>query len=125
VGLLLLRAAAGIVLLVQGMSLLVDGNDSILKNSIIALLAVASGVSLMFGFMTPFGSVLATLLNALIALSWLPQEVSSVVQTKQAGLVAVIATALALLGPGAFSIDSRLFGRREIVIPQFPKPPKL
>ena len=27
-----------------------------------------------------------------------------------------IAAALALLGPGAFSVDARLFGRREIVI---------
>jgi hypothetical protein len=30
--------------------------------------------------------------------------------------VAAIAIALALLGPGAFSVDARLFGRREIVI---------
>lgn len=123
-GLLLLRAVSGILLLVQGVSLLVNGNNPIVQNLIVGLLAVASGVSLMFGFMTPFGSVLATLLNAAIALSWLPQEASSVVQTKQAELVGVIAIALALLGPGAFSIDSRLFGRREIVIPQFQKPPK-
>jgi len=124
VGLLLLRAVSGILLLVQGVSLLVNGNNPIVQNLIVGLLAVASGVSLMFGFMTPFGSVLATLLNAAIALSWLLQEASSVVQTKQAELVGVIAIALALLGPGAFSIDSRLFGRREIVIPQYPKPPK-
>ena len=123
-GLLLLRAVSGILLLVQGVSLLVNGNNPIVQNLIVGLLAVASGVSLMFGFMTPFGSVLATLLNAAIALSWLLQEASSVVQTKQAELVGVIAIALALLGPGAFSIDSRLFGRREIVIPQYPKPPK-
>jgi len=29
----------------------------------------------------------------------------------------VTAVAIALLGPGAFSLDGRLFGRREIVIP--------
>jgi hypothetical protein len=30
----------------------------------------------------------------------------------------VMAATVLLLGPGAFSLDSRLFGRREIVIPQ-------
>jgi hypothetical protein len=35
--------------------------------------------------------------------------------TAAVGLAAAIA--LGLLGPGAFSIDARLFGRREIFIP--------
>jgi len=30
--------------------------------------------------------------------------------------LAIICIALALLGPGAFSLDARLFGRREIII---------
>jgi uncharacterized membrane protein YphA (DoxX/SURF4 family) len=32
--------------------------------------------------------------------------------------LAAIAAALVLLGPGAFSLDARLFGRREIIIPE-------
>jgi uncharacterized membrane protein YphA (DoxX/SURF4 family) len=32
--------------------------------------------------------------------------------------LAVVAVVIALLGPGAFSIDARLFGRREILIPR-------
>jgi uncharacterized membrane protein YphA (DoxX/SURF4 family) len=31
--------------------------------------------------------------------------------------VAVVAATVILLGPGAFSLDARLFGRREIIIP--------
>jgi hypothetical protein len=31
--------------------------------------------------------------------------------------VATVAGAVALLGPGALSLDARLFGRREIVFP--------
>ena len=33
------------------------------------------------------------------------------------GVLAVISVAIALLGPGAYSLDGYLFGRREIVIP--------
>ena len=32
-------------------------------------------------------------------------------------LAAIIAVAIVFLGPGAFSLDARLFGRREIIIP--------
>jgi len=32
--------------------------------------------------------------------------------------LAAISAALVLLGPGAFSLDARLFGRREIIIPK-------
>jgi hypothetical protein len=31
--------------------------------------------------------------------------------------VMAVSTAIALLGPGAFSLDARLFGQREIIIP--------
>ncbi len=30
--------------------------------------------------------------------------------------IVVLSTSIALLGPGAFSIDARMFGRREILI---------
>jgi len=80
---------------------------------------MGSGVSVLLGFLTPLGSLLATLFNVAIALSWLPPQHADLFQTEPAAaLVAVIAAALAFLGPGAFSIDSRLFGRRQIVIPQ-------
>ena len=32
--------------------------------------------------------------------------------------LAAMSAALVLLGPGAFSLDARLFGRREIIIPE-------
>jgi len=37
-------------------------------------------------------------------------------------LVAVIAAAVLCLGPGAFSLDALLFGRREVEIPKNPRP---
>ncbi len=36
----------------------------------------------------------------------------------------LILVALVFLGPGAFSLDARLFGRREIIIPGTHRPPK-
>jgi uncharacterized membrane protein YphA (DoxX/SURF4 family) len=53
----------------------------------------------------------------LLAVSWTPSSVSIVdVDGTAALLIAVDAIALALLGPGAHSIDAHLFGRREITI---------
>jgi hypothetical protein len=37
-----------------------------------------------------------------------------------ATLALVIAAAVVCLGSGAFSVDSRLFGRREVIIPKHP-----
>jgi uncharacterized membrane protein YphA (DoxX/SURF4 family) len=117
--LLLLRATAGIILIAQGLSALGNGAFSNLTTSIVAFFTIASGASVLFGFLTPVGSVFAALVSAAIALSWLPQDVLNMVETKPAALlISVIATAVASLGPGAYSVDSRLFGRREIVIPQ-------
>jgi hypothetical protein len=33
-------------------------------------------------------------------------------------LIGVILVEILLVGPGAYSIDSRMFGRREIIIPR-------
>jgi hypothetical protein len=35
-----------------------------------------------------------------------------------AALLATLSAAVALVGPGAFSVDARLFGRREIILPR-------
>ena len=124
-GLLLLRATVGILLIAQSSYVLVNGFDSTVSVWVLTLIVASSGLSLLVGFMTPVGSVMSALVVAGIALNWLPQDVLSVFQNKLgASLVAAMAVALALLGPGAYSIDSRLFGRREIVIPQFPRVPK-
>lgn len=89
-GLLLLRALAGVTLLVRG-ARFVD----VLPDAI----ALAAGFLLLVGFMTPIAAALAI--------------VSAPLQLEQS----VLAASLLLLGPGALSIDARLFGRREITIP--------
>jgi len=77
--------------------------------SIIVLL-LASAACLLLGFVTPVAAVLIGLTSLGLAL-W---TTSYPIQELE---VVVLATVIALLGPGAFSIDARMFGRREILIP--------
>ena len=39
--------------------------------------------------------------------------------------VIILAVTIALLGPGAFSLDARMFGRREILVPNTSRSAKL
>lgn len=87
------RAGAGLLIL----RITVAAGVVLQTESALALFAAAPLVA---GFMTPAMALVA----AVIALM------------SGASYIAAIAFALALLGPGAFSVDARLFGRREIVI---------
>jgi len=50
--------------------------------------------------------------------AWFPKiNAAQPVTLMTAALFAVIALAVICLGPGAYSLDARLFGRREIIIP--------
>ncbi|HTB94187.1 MAG TPA: hypothetical protein VK728_15245 [Candidatus Sulfotelmatobacter sp.] len=85
---------------------------------LIAVLLLMSGLFVLIGFLTPIFSPLACLECLGGALSWFPFPLSSFSCSKlaMAQLIAISA-AIVLLGPGAFSIDARLFGWKEIVIP--------
>lgn len=104
IGLLLLRLALGGSLLVRGVGSLEGGEPS---RWITALLLVASGSLLLIGFLTPVAAIVAIV--AIVAMFF------------RGGtdlLLILLATAVALVGPGAVSVDSRRFGRREIKLPR-------
>jgi hypothetical protein len=64
------------------------------------------------GLFTPAVCVVA----ALVVVFHLPHEID--LQTLNLALLIAITAALAILGPGAYSVDSRLFGRR-LLAPAF------
>jgi uncharacterized membrane protein YphA (DoxX/SURF4 family) len=116
-GLFLLRASAAIGVVVEGVACLHDWHSQPnIITLMVAVPAMASGALLLIGYLTPLAAVLAMLINVACLFAWIPApDVFSARST--VALAAVIAGALVCLGPGAFSLDSRLFGRREIIIP--------
>ena len=105
VALLLLRVALAIMLVQTTTSqLLAWGGE------LAALAPTAVGMALCVGFLTPGAAALCVALEV----------VSSLTGTRsfEAWHLCVIldAVALGLLGPGGYSIDGRLFGRRLVVL---------
>jgi putative oxidoreductase len=106
-GLLLIRLSLGVTLIYPGAAMLLGKSPApIFFRQIIE---AAAGVLVVAGLWTPMSATLAALDQIWIALS---------VQSAQKGdewvhiLLAVLCASLAMLGPGAWSVDARLFGRR-------------
>lgn len=118
-GLLLLRAVLGASFLVLAFALVAARGTWHLVGGAVAGVA---GISLVVGFLTPLAVSLG-LVAVSVALASPPPSI--IAETKVAAAIAVIAVAaaVALLGPGAFSLDARRFGRREITIPRHRSPP--
>jgi uncharacterized membrane protein YphA (DoxX/SURF4 family) len=82
------------------------------------LAALAAGVLLLIGYLTPIAGAAVGLGAIGVELSLLPACASTLFDSRPAIVFAVtMLVAILLLGPGAFSLDARIFGRREIIIP--------
>jgi uncharacterized membrane protein YphA (DoxX/SURF4 family) len=126
VALFLLRAIVGLTAIVQGFLYLSRGGKPSAAGLIFGVLLTISGICLMIGFLTPIGSILAGVGCVASDSSWLPAPAITLFDNQLVSLeMVVMAVSLALLGPGAFALDARLFGRREIVIPPAPRDPKV
>lgn len=121
----MLRAAVGVASMTQGAAYLGVNGPSAAGTTLAGAVAMLCGVALLVGFLTPVASGFVTLGTAAIAFSWSPLSAQNYFATKPtAAFVAVVATAVILLGPGAISFDARLFGRREIIIPHARRSPQ-
>ena len=113
IGLLLLRLLTGVALIHFGIANLLEAPP--LATVVLQSIGVAAGLFLLVGLWTPVAGGLAAIVKVLVALSryfshsgdpWSP-----VTQ-------AVLSAVLAMVGPGAWSIDARLFGRKHIDLPE-------
>lgn len=125
IGLLLLRAMVGLTATAEGIFYLSGPSSSSSTNWLLGAVLITSGGALVAGFVTPYAALLVGLCFLGTVLSWFPAPSSGLHDARQVAFgMMITAAALALLGPGAFSLDGRLFGRREIVIPPATRPPE-
>ena len=102
-----MRLAAGGALLLHGAAALTAGAAP--ASTALHLLGAATGLLLLVGLWTPIAASLAAIYAALHVV-FNPAHPGFYV------LLAALAAALALLGPGGWSVDSRLFGWKRLEI---------
>lgn len=109
-GLFMQRLVTGIVLLFHGIVAL---NQFPAAGPIVPqIIAAVLGLFILAGFSTPLAGALLVIIEVWIALAGAGNELSFV--------LAVLGGTLAMIGPGAWSIDARLFGRKHIAISEMP-----
>jgi putative oxidoreductase len=107
VGLLLLRGAAGSSLIAR--SILVLGNTPTFGTVFFQLFIATAGLLLIAGLWTPVVAAAMVLLELWRIISRYGDPATDI-------LLCTLALAIALLGPGAWSVDARLFGWKRIDI---------
>jgi uncharacterized membrane protein YphA (DoxX/SURF4 family) len=106
IALLLLRMALGVNLLHGFLDVQVNLNTSWML-ALLSTVAIGSCI----GLLTPVTAALSALIELVI---W---HFSGGAVAALHFCAILVAVALAMLGPGAYSLDAKLFGRRQVVFP--------
>ena len=104
-GLLLMRVIAGVALILQALESL--RTEPRLAVAVADVLAIVAGLLLLPGLWTPIAGLLTALLSFWSVFSTPGDALSDI-------LLGTLGVALALLGPGSWSVDARLFGWKRI-----------
>jgi uncharacterized membrane protein YphA (DoxX/SURF4 family) len=117
IGLVLLRSVIGLTAVWQGVLCLAT-KDAGATVRIVGGIAVLTGILLVTGFRTRLASFLIALDIAFIWLYGFALPTRDLFEGWLPTLFAeTMSMAVIFLGPGAFSIDAYLYGRKEIIIP--------
>jgi uncharacterized membrane protein YphA (DoxX/SURF4 family) len=108
-GILLLRLLAGAALIYQGVTAISSNLHSALFMP--QMLGAAAGLLILGGLWTPVVGSLAGMAEMCIAFSHPEAQLLAI-------MLAGIAISLAMIGPGAWSIDARLYGRKQLLPPE-------
>jgi uncharacterized membrane protein YphA (DoxX/SURF4 family) len=107
VGLLLLRLAVGCSLIVERIQMMLPIPPLPLWEIHVALILV--GICICLGFWTP-------IMAGLEGIGELLMTVTDPARYESHLLLAIVGISLAMLGPGAWSVDSLIFGRKRITV---------
>ena len=108
IGLVLMRLTIGVALAYSAGSTLLS--NPLILTAIVSVLLVCAGVLLIIGFFTP-------IMAALVALDAVIRFFTTPADRMAYFLLASLGAALAMLGPGSWSVDARLFGWKRIEPP--------
>ena len=106
--------------LLTSLALIHFGIDGVLASPplttvVLQVIGIGAGILLLVGLWTPLTGALAAIVKVAIALlRYFSHSGDPWISILQAVLSAV----LAMVGPGAWSIDARLFGRKRIDMPE-------
>ena len=112
-GLLLLRLLTAVTLIHFGIASVLAAPP--LTTVVLQIIGVGAGILLLVGLWTPVAGTLAAIVKVWIALA---RFLSHSGDPWIAIIQAVLGAVLAMVGPGAWSIDARLFGRKRIDMPE-------
>jgi uncharacterized membrane protein YphA (DoxX/SURF4 family) len=113
-GLLFLRAAIGVRLMLEGARCVLDAHGANFETWALGAVAAGVGICFVIGFLTPLAAGVSAVAEAAVYL-WHPTWAAVFLGFLTFDTI-VVTIAIVLLGPGSISLDAHFFGRRKIVI---------